>query len=83
MAIEDAAYLAKLLPAASDLAATFREYEAGRESRTALITRRARRIGMIGQWENPGMVRARNFLTRLVLTLSPSVQLNTVYSYKI
>ena len=83
MAIEDAACLAKFLPGAADVAAAFRAYEAMRRSRTAFVARQARRIGAIGQWENPWIVKARDFITRLVLSRSPDVQLNAVYAYKI
>jgi 2-polyprenyl-6-methoxyphenol hydroxylase-like FAD-dependent oxidoreductase len=83
MAIEDAAWLAKLLPEAPDVTAAFRAYEATRGPRTAFVARQARRIGMIGQWENPLIAGTRNFLTRLVLSRPPDVQLNAVYCYKI
>jgi 2-polyprenyl-6-methoxyphenol hydroxylase-like FAD-dependent oxidoreductase len=83
MAIEDAACLAKLLPGSTDVAAAFRGYEAMRRSRTAFVARQARRIGAIGQLENPWIVKARDFITRLVLSRSPDVQLNAVYAYKI
>jgi 2-polyprenyl-6-methoxyphenol hydroxylase-like FAD-dependent oxidoreductase len=83
MAIEDAACLAKLLSGAADVAGAFRIYEKKRGSRTAFIARQARRIGMIGQWENPWVVRGRNFVTRLVLARPPGMQLNAVYAYKV
>ncbi len=83
MAIEDAACLAKLLSGPTDVAAAFRSYEAMRNPRTAYVARQARRIGMIGQWENPWIVKGRNFITRLVLARSPDAQLNAVYAYKI
>jgi 2-polyprenyl-6-methoxyphenol hydroxylase-like FAD-dependent oxidoreductase len=83
MAIEDAACLAKFLRSATDVATAFRSYEAMRQPRTAFVARQSRRIGAIGQWENPWIVKARNFVTRLVLAHSPDEQLNTVYAYKI
>lgn len=83
MAIEDAAWLAKVLPGTTDVAGAFRAYEAMRAPRTAFIARQARRIGMIGQWEQPWLVRGRNFLTRLVLARPPAMQLNAVYAYKV
>jgi 2-polyprenyl-6-methoxyphenol hydroxylase-like FAD-dependent oxidoreductase len=83
LAIEDAACLAKLLSGASSAAAAFRAYETLRRPRTAFIARQARRIGTIGQWENPWIVRARNLVTRLVLSRSPDMQLNAVYAYKV
>jgi 2-polyprenyl-6-methoxyphenol hydroxylase-like FAD-dependent oxidoreductase len=83
MAIEDAAALAKLLPQATDITAAFRAYERMRRARTAYVARQSRRIGAIGQWENPWIVKGRNFITRLVLSCSPNEQLNAVYAYKI
>ena len=83
MAIEDAACLAKLLPGAADVAAGFRNYERLRRTRTAFIARQSRRIGMIGQWKNPLMVRGRDFITRLVLARPPELQLIAVYSYEV
>jgi hypothetical protein len=61
----------------------FRTYEALRGSRTARMARQARRIGVIGQWENPWVVRGRDLMTRLVLSRSPDTQLNTMYAYEI
>ncbi len=83
MAIEDAACLAKLVSGAHDLAAAFRSYEAMRSPRTTFVARQARRIGAIGQWQNPWIVKTRNFFTRLVLSRPPDAQLNAVYAYKI
>jgi 2-polyprenyl-6-methoxyphenol hydroxylase-like FAD-dependent oxidoreductase len=83
MAIEDAACLAKCLLASSDVATAFRAYEALRGPRTARISRQARRIGAIGQWENPLIVRGRDLITRLVLSRSPDMQLNAIYAYEV
>jgi len=83
MAIEDAACLAKCLLASADVASAFRSYEAKRGPRTAHIARQARRIGAIGQWENPWVVRGRDLITRLVLSRSPDVQLKGMYAYEV
>lgn len=83
MAIEDAACLAKALAAAGDVPSAFRAYESMRRSRTAFVARQSRRIGAIGQWENPWVVKGRNFVTRLVLSCAPDAPLNAVYGYKI
>ena len=83
MAIEDAACLAKCLLAASDITSGFRAYEALRGSRTAHMARQARRIGAIGQWENPWIVRGRDLVTRLVLSRSPDMQLKSMYAYEV
>lgn len=82
MAIEDAACLAKCLIASSDTRAGLRTYEALRGSRTAHMARQARRIGAIGQWENPWIVRGRDLIARLVLSRSPDMRLNAMYAYE-
>ena len=81
MAIEDAACLVRCLLACSDVTAGFRAYEALRGPRTAEIARQARRIGAIGCGE-PWFVRGRDFITRLVLSRSPDMQLNAIYAYE-
>jgi 2-polyprenyl-6-methoxyphenol hydroxylase-like FAD-dependent oxidoreductase len=83
MAIEDAACLAKCLLASSDIKSGFRTYEELRGPRTAHMARQARRIGAIGQWETPWIVRGRNLITRLVLSRSPDMQLNAMYAYEV
>jgi 2-polyprenyl-6-methoxyphenol hydroxylase-like FAD-dependent oxidoreductase len=83
LAIEDAAWLAKLLPETADVAGAFRAYERMRGARTDYIARQARRIGSIGQWENPWLVQGRNFIARLVLARQSVRQLNAVYAYKV
>ena len=83
MAIEDAACLAKCLQASTDLASSFRAYEALRGPRTAHVARQARRIGAIGQWESPWVVRGRDLITRLVLSRAPDMQLNAIYAYEV
>jgi 2-polyprenyl-6-methoxyphenol hydroxylase-like FAD-dependent oxidoreductase len=83
MAIEDAACLAKSLLASSDITSGFRTYEALRGSRTARMGRQARRIGAIGQWENPWVVKGRDLITRMVLSTSPDMQLKAMYAYEV
>jgi 2-polyprenyl-6-methoxyphenol hydroxylase-like FAD-dependent oxidoreductase len=83
MAIEDAACLAKCLLGSSDVASAFRSYEAMRVPRTAYVARQALRIGAIGQWENPWIVKGRDLVAGLVLSLSPDMQLNAIYSYEV
>jgi 2-polyprenyl-6-methoxyphenol hydroxylase-like FAD-dependent oxidoreductase len=83
LAIEDAACLAKCLLASSDVTSAFRAYESLRRPRTAHIARQARRIGAIGQWENPWIVRGRDLATRFVLSRSPDMRLNAVYAYEV
>lgn len=83
MAIEDAACLAKCLLVSSDMKLGLRTYEALRGSRTAQMARQARRIGAIGQWENPWIVRGRDLITHLVLSRSPDMQLKAMYAYEV
>ena len=82
LAIEDAAVLARCLRSAANVAEGFRSYEAVRRRRTAQIAARARRIGMIGQWENPVLVGLRNWAARLVISRFASQQLNAMYAYE-
>ncbi len=83
MAIEDGACLAKCLIGSPDIAAAFRSYEAKRGPRTGYISRQARRIGVIGQWEHPWVVRWRDFVTRLVLSRNLEMRLNAIYAYEV
>ena len=83
MAIEDAACLAKSLGRFSSVEAAFRDYEARRRPRTARVGRQSRLIGAIGQWENPWVVKGRNLVTRIVLSHSPDMQLNSIYAYEV
>jgi 2-polyprenyl-6-methoxyphenol hydroxylase-like FAD-dependent oxidoreductase len=83
MAIEDAACLAKCVTGSPNVASAFRAYETLRRSRTARIARQARRIGAIGQWENPWIVKGRDLVTRLVLSHSADMQLNGIYAYEV
>jgi 2-polyprenyl-6-methoxyphenol hydroxylase-like FAD-dependent oxidoreductase len=82
MAIEDAASLTRSLLRTGDIASAFRAYEKKRGPRTAYVARQARRVGVIGQWEHPWLVRARDALTRVVLARSPSIQLNAIYAHE-
>jgi len=83
MPVTQAVWSIQVLPGSSGVAAAFREYEARRGPRTAFIAQQARRIGAIGQWQNPWIVRGRNFVTRLVLSRSADMQFNAVYAYKV
>lgn len=83
MAIEDGACLAKCLIESTDIASAFRTYEGKRQSRTAYVSRQARRIGVVGQWENPWIVKGRDIVTRLVLSRSPDMQSDAIYAYEV
>jgi 2-polyprenyl-6-methoxyphenol hydroxylase-like FAD-dependent oxidoreductase len=83
MAIEDAACLSKCLERHPGAVPALRAYEKMRGPRTAHIARQARRVGAIGQWENPWIVRGRNLVTGLVLSLSPDMTRNSTYAHEV
>jgi len=83
MAVEDAACLAKCLSTFPGSITAFRAYEKRRGPRTASVARQSRRIGAIGQWENPWVVRGRNLVTRVVLSCSPDMTRNSLYAHEI
>jgi 2-polyprenyl-6-methoxyphenol hydroxylase-like FAD-dependent oxidoreductase len=83
LAIEDAACLAKCVPAAGGLAAAFRAYEARRRCRTARVARQARCLGAIGQWAHPWLLPARELAARIVLRREPGALLQVLYSYEV
>jgi 2-polyprenyl-6-methoxyphenol hydroxylase-like FAD-dependent oxidoreductase len=80
-AIEDAAVLGQVLASFPDPVAALREYEARRKRRTAMIIRRSRQIGRLGQWSNPALCRLRNTLLRRIPAGSALKQLEGVLSY--
>ena len=59
-AIEDAVVLARCLREDGPVAGALRHYEGLRAGRTAAIVRRSRRIGKIGQLQNPVLCRLRD-----------------------
>lgn len=65
MAIESSVVLARCLSQERDLAASLRRYEAERMPRTAWITEQSRRIGRIGQLENPLVCTVRDFVMKI------------------
>jgi 2-polyprenyl-6-methoxyphenol hydroxylase-like FAD-dependent oxidoreductase len=67
-ALEDAVVLARCLAAGADTPAALRAYEAERMPRTRRIVQQSRRIGSIGQWENPWACGLRDLLTRMTPT---------------
>jgi 2-polyprenyl-6-methoxyphenol hydroxylase-like FAD-dependent oxidoreductase len=64
-AIEDAVALAAALEGSRDTVAALRAYETSRQPRTARITRLARRMGQVFQWEHPIACRLRDTALRL------------------
>jgi 2-polyprenyl-6-methoxyphenol hydroxylase-like FAD-dependent oxidoreductase len=71
-AIEDAVVLARCLHEGGATADSLRRYERLRSERTAMVVRRSRRIGSIGQLENPLLCHLRD---RVLSMIPPEVQL--------
>jgi 2-polyprenyl-6-methoxyphenol hydroxylase-like FAD-dependent oxidoreductase len=65
-ALEDAVILARALRAAPDIAAAWQSYERTRRRRAASVTLASRRIGAMGQLENPVAIAARDMLVGLM-----------------
>ena len=64
MALEDVAVLAELIATGEPLADVLESWFARREPRVRWVQNQSRRVGKIGQWENPLACRARNELAR-------------------
>ena len=71
-AVEDAVVLARCLREGGATADALRRYERLRSDRTAMIVRRSRRVGRVGQLENPLLCRLRD---RVFAMIPPKVQL--------
>ena len=71
-AIEDAVVLARCLREGGATAGALRRYERLHSGREAMVVRRSRRIGRIGQLENPLLCRLRD---RVFAMIPPKVQL--------
>ena len=65
-ALEDAVVIARALHAAPDIARAWQIYERTRRRRAAFVTRASRRIGEMGQMENPLAIAARDTLVGLL-----------------
>lgn len=65
-ALEDAVVLARALRAAPDIAGAWQLYERTRRPRAAFITTASRRIGAMGQMENPVAIALRDTLVGLL-----------------
>ena len=65
-ALEDAVVVARAVRAAPDIAAAWQLYERTRKPRASSITLASRRIGALGQLENPLAAAARNALVGLL-----------------
>lgn len=82
-AIEDAVVLMKSLRAASDLPAALRHYEAQRIARTRWLAAQSRRVGEVGQWQNPLAVGLRALAAKYVLPAMQSRQLRQIVAYQV
>jgi 2-polyprenyl-6-methoxyphenol hydroxylase-like FAD-dependent oxidoreductase len=71
-AVEDAVVLARCLREGDPTADSLRRYERLRSDRVAMVVRRSRRVGMVGQVENPLLCRLRD---RALSMISPKAQL--------
>jgi 2-polyprenyl-6-methoxyphenol hydroxylase-like FAD-dependent oxidoreductase len=71
-AMEDAVMLARCLQESGPTADALRGYERLRSARVAKVVRRSRRLGRIGQLENPLLCRLRD---RVLAMIPPKVQL--------
>jgi 2-polyprenyl-6-methoxyphenol hydroxylase-like FAD-dependent oxidoreductase len=80
-ALEDAVVLADCLDGTAELGAALSAYEQRRIPRTTRIVEQSRRIGQVGQWQNPLACALRDALTRHVLARAQSGQLDQVIGY--
>lgn len=71
-AVEDAVVLARCLHEGGATAEALRRYERLRYDRVAMIVRRSRRVGAVGQLENPLLCRLRD---RMMAMIPPKAQL--------
>ena len=72
-ALEDAVALAQAVAEGPDILSALRSYEARRIPRVNRLVKQSRRVGRIGQLENPLAIGVRDALLR---TMSPRVQAN-------
>jgi len=63
-AIESSLVLTRALTEEDDILAALERYERHRKARTAWITSQSRRIGWLGQWQNPVACAIRDWLIR-------------------
>jgi 2-polyprenyl-6-methoxyphenol hydroxylase-like FAD-dependent oxidoreductase len=82
-AIEDAVVLANNLRESQDTASALRAYEAQRIPRATRIVNHSRRIGRIGQWENPLAVSLRAMIVKLTPPFIQTKQLERIIGYEV
>lgn len=80
-ALEDAVVLARCLRNQADVVAALRAYEVQRIPRTSYIVQQSRRVGVIGQWQQPVAVWLRNFLVKNLLARIQTQQIIRLVGY--
>ncbi len=81
-AIEDAVVLARCLRDQEDAVGALRRYEALRAPRTASIVRRSRRVGRVGQLENPLLCRLRDRMLKIIPARVQLRQIEEIAAYE-
>ena len=81
-AIEDAVVLARCLREGDATADSLRRYERLRSDRVAMVVRRSRRVGMVGQVENPLLCRLRDRALSMIPPKAQLKQLEEVVGYE-
>ena len=81
-AIEDAAVLGACLGSPDSVQSRLRQYQERRIPRTSKIVLTSRRIGEIGQWENPLLCLIRNLAMWAIPASATARQLRSVVSYR-
>lgn len=82
-ALEDAVALADVLRDQADISTALHQYEQTRIPRTSQITRQARQIGQIGQWNNPLACRLRDTLLRIVVAPRQAAAVDAIVGYRV
>ena len=81
-AIEDAVVLARCFREGGATAGALRRYERLRAGRTAMVVRRSRRVGTIGQLENPLLCRLRDRILAMIPPKAQLKQLEEIMGYE-
>ena len=81
-AIEDAVVLARCLGERGATAESLRSYERLRSNRVAMVVRRSRRVGMVGQVKNPALCWLRDRALAMIPPKAQLGQLEEVVGYE-
>jgi 2-polyprenyl-6-methoxyphenol hydroxylase-like FAD-dependent oxidoreductase len=82
-AIEDAVVLARCLGERGATAESLRSYERQRSDRVAMVVRRSRRVGMVGQVQNPAICWLRDRALAMIPPKAQFGQLEEVVGYEV